>query len=86
MQEIATALELGPHRDASIETLDNRQKLSELEDQEVSQLNCLSEEWVKYIDHVRTLEGFEDFLRPACLSSLQSATSRYPVVFLVASQ
>ena len=83
MQEIATALELGSHRDASIETLDNRQKLSE--DQEVSRLNRLSEEWAKSIDHVRTLEGFEDFLRPARLSSLRTATSRYPVVFLVPS-
>ena len=83
MQEIASALELGSHRDAPIETLDNRQKLSV--DQEVSQLNRLSEEWMKSIDHVRTLEGFEDFLRPARLSSLQSAASRYPVVFLVAS-
>ena len=83
MQEIATALELGSHRDAPIETLDNRQNLSV--DQEVSRLNRLNEEWVKSIDHVRTLEGFEDFLRPARLSSLRSATSRHPVIFLVAS-
>ena len=83
MQKIATALELGSHRNASIETLDNRQKLSV--DREVSQLNRLSEEWVKSIDYIRTLKGFEDFLRPARLSSLQSAISRYTVVFLVAS-
>ena len=83
MQEIATALELGSHRDVSIETLDNRQKLTAHE--EVSQLNRLSEEWVKSIDQVRKLKGFEDFLRPARLSSLKAATSRYPVIFLVAT-
>ena len=83
MREISTALERGSHRDVSVETLDNRQKLSV--DQEVSQLNRLSEEWAKSIDQVRKLKGFEDFLRPARLSSLKTATSRYPVVFLVAS-
>ena len=83
MREIATALELGSHRDVSIEIHEIRQKLSV--DQEVSRLNRLSKEWVKSIDQVRTLKGFEDFLRPARLSSLKSAASRHPVVILVAS-
>jgi len=84
MRKIATELELGSHRDVSIEILNNQQKLSV--DQRVSRLDRLSEEWVKCIDQVRTLKGFEDFMRPARFSSLKSAASRHPVVILVANR
>ena len=83
MQGIAIDLELGSHRDVAVENLNNQQKLSI--DQEVSRLDRLSEEWAKCIEQVRTLKGFEDFMRPARFSSLQSAASKHPVVILVAN-
>ena len=83
LQAIATALEIGSHRDVSAEILDNQKKLSI--DQESSQLNCLNEEWVASIHEVRKLHGFEDFLHPSRISSLQSAASEHPVVILIAN-
>ena len=68
LQNIATKLEIGSHRDVFSEILDNRKKLSI--DQEAARLNRLNEEWAQSIDKVRKLSGFENFLCPSHLSSL----------------
>jgi hypothetical protein len=83
LRAIATALEIGSHRDVSAEILDNRKKLSI--DQESSRLNRLNEEWAASIHEVRKLQGFEDFLCPSRISSLKSAASEHPVVILIAN-
>jgi tetratricopeptide (TPR) repeat protein len=83
LQDIATALELGSHRDISRDISDFRQNLSI--EEESSKLNRLNEEWAISIHKVRKLKGFEDFLRPRCLSALQAAASKSPVVILVAN-
>ncbi|KDR85840.1 hypothetical protein GALMADRAFT_234945 [Galerina marginata CBS 339.88] len=83
LRDIAIALELGSHRDRSSEISNNLKKLSL--DQDAFRLNRLNEKWEKAIDDARNLEGFEDFLRPARLSSLQSAASDHPIVLLVAN-
>jgi len=82
LQAIATALEIGSHRDVSAEILDNHKKLSI--DRESSRLNRLNEEWAASIHEVRKLCGFEDFLHPR-ISSLKSAASEHPVVVLIAN-
>jgi hypothetical protein len=84
LQQIATALELGSFRDIPGGLLDNQMKLAQ--DQETSRLNRLHEEWTKSINTVRGLKGFEDFLQPHQISSLQAAASEFPVVALVANE
>ena len=84
LQHISTALELGSYRNMSIELPDNHMKLAQ--DQETLQLNHLHEEWTKAINSVRCLKGFEDFLQPHQLSSLQAAASEFPVVALVSNK
>jgi hypothetical protein len=83
LRGIATALEIGSHRDVSAEILDNQKKLSI--DQESSRFNRLNEKWAESIHEVRKLHGFEDFLRPSPISSLKSAASEHPVVILIAN-
>jgi hypothetical protein len=84
LQHISTALELGSYRSMSVELLDNHMKLAQ--DQETSRLNRLYEKWTKAINSVRCLKGFEDFLQPHQLSSLQAAASDFPVVALIANE
>ncbi|KAF8809291.1 TPR-like protein [Phlegmacium glaucopus] len=83
LRDIATALEVDSHRGMPAGIPDDRRKLSL--DQQASRLNHLDEEWGNVIDEVRTLKGFEDFLRLDCFSSLHKAASAYPVVFLVSN-
>ena len=84
LQQIATALELGSYSNMSIEHLNNQMKL--VQDLETFQLNHLHEKWTKTITSVRCLKGFEDFLQPHQLSSLQATASEFPVVTLVANK
>ena len=83
LQNIATQLEIGSHRDVFSEILDNKKKLSI--DQEAARLNCLNKEWDQSIHEIRKLSGFEDFLHPSRLSSLKVAASEHPVVILIAN-
>jgi len=83
LRSIATALELGSHRDTFSETLDNQKKMT-LEE-EASRLAHLDKEWSESIGEVRSLDGFEDFLRPSCLSSLQAAAAESSVVLLISN-
>ena len=84
LQQIATASELGSYHDIPGELLDNQMKLAQ--DRETSRLNCLHEKWTKSINTIRCLKGFEDFLQPYQLFSLQAAASEFPVVALVANE
>ncbi|KDR73338.1 hypothetical protein GALMADRAFT_1341890, partial [Galerina marginata CBS 339.88] len=81
LRDLTAALERGSHRDISPHSVDNFINLSI--DQETSRMNLIHEKWLKAIDEVREIQGFEDFLRPRQLSSLQGAASEFPVVVLV---
>lgn len=81
LQGIAAALERGSHRNVVVKTFDNRAKMT-LEE-EASQLEHLGKEWLKGLDEVRNIAGFEDFLKPLRLSSLKLAATNSPVVFLI---
>ncbi|KDR80467.1 hypothetical protein GALMADRAFT_1201610 [Galerina marginata CBS 339.88] len=83
LRNIASVLEHGSHRDTFSDTLDNRKKMT-LEE-ETSRLARLDKEWSKIIDEVRALDGFEDFLQPRTLSSLQEAAAESPVVHLISN-
>jgi len=63
---------------------DNQMKLAQ--DQETSRLDRLHEKWIKAINSVRCLKGFENFLQTQQLSSLQVAASEFPVIALVANK
>jgi hypothetical protein len=84
LQQIAIALELGSYSNMSIKPLNNQMKF--VQDQETFRLNRLHEKWTKAITSVRCLKGFEDFLQPHQVSSLQAAASKFPVVALVANK
>lgn len=84
LRDTAYALELGSHRNTLASISDNTQRL--VVDQEAARLNRLNEEWLKTIEDVRKLGGFEDFLRPRSLSALQMAASDGPVVMLVGNE
>ncbi|KDR67399.1 hypothetical protein GALMADRAFT_147180 [Galerina marginata CBS 339.88] len=84
LRDTASALELGSHRDTQADSSANRERL--VIDQETAQLNRINEEWSKTIEDVRKLDGFEDFLRPRSLSTLQRAATDGPVVMLVGNE
>jgi hypothetical protein len=54
-------------------------------EKEASHFRYLNDEWLATLEAVRQLEGFQDFLRPSRLSTLQNAAARIPVVILNAS-
>jgi len=84
LQHIATELELGSYRKISGVLSDNQMKLAQ--DKEISRLGHLHEQWIKAINSVRCLKGFEDFLQSQQLSSLQVVASEFPVIALVANK
>lgn len=47
---------------------------------------ALAREWDRLVDEVRTLDGFEDFLRPPRLSALLPAAAEGPIAFVNLSQ
>ena len=85
LRRIAVALEQGSTRDMSENLFDNSLQMMSME-QEESRFCHLNEEWLVTLDKVRQLDGFQDFLRPSRLSTLQSAAANGPVVILNASQ
>jgi len=84
LQDTAYALELGSHRNTLASISDNWQNF--VVDQEAARLNRLNEEWLKTIEDIRKLGGFEDFLQPHSLSALQMAASNDPVIILVGNE
>ncbi|KAF8154290.1 CHAT domain-containing protein [Crassisporium funariophilum] len=81
LRSIATELESKSHEGKFIKISDNRAKMTQ--EAEESHLDSLNKEWARVLSDVRELKGFEDFLRPLRLSSLQAAAAKIPVVFLV---
>jgi len=54
-------------------------------EQEACRFLRLNDEWLVALEEVRQLDGFQDFLRPSRLSTLQDAAASGPVVVLNAS-
>jgi len=83
LRDLSATLELGSRRQTLAEVQNNADKLAI--EREAERLNRLNKDWLKTLDRIRQLQGFEDFLRPPQLSSLQVAATKGPVVFLVAN-
>jgi len=81
LSKIATALELGSFRETLPGNVDNRQRMAS--DEEASRLSNLTKKWSEVLDHVRRLDGFEDFLLPRSFSSLQISAKVHPVIILI---
>ena len=81
---ISLALEQGSLRDASGHLSDN-QKIMSME-KEASHFRSLNDEWLATVELVRRLDGFEDFMRPRRLSTLQNAAINGLVVILNTSK
>jgi hypothetical protein len=82
---IASALERGSFRDMSEDMTDTPQKVMLME-KEASHLNHLNDMWLATLEKARQLDGFQDFLRPSRLSTLQCAAINGLVVILNASE
>ena len=85
LKSLSFALEQGSLRDTSRNPTDSPQKLISME-QEARHFRRLNTEWLETLAEVRKLPGFQDFLRPNRLSTLQSAAVDAPVVILNASK
>jgi tetratricopeptide (TPR) repeat protein len=85
LRSISIALEQGSFRDLSRSLSDSPQEVMSME-QEVSRFRRLNDEWMSTLEQVRGLHGFQDFLRPSRLSTLQQAATNGPVVILNASK
>ena len=85
LQDISDALEQGSHRNASRNMGDTPAKITTME-QEASWYSILNDDWNSVLEEVRTLEGFQDFLRPKSFHALQQAASYGPIVLLNAGK
>jgi tetratricopeptide (TPR) repeat protein len=85
LREISFALERGSLREVSRDLPDTQQKLLSME-KEASHFLRLNDAWLATVEEVRRLDGFRDFLRPRCLSTLQRAAVNGPVIILNASE
>uniref|UniRef100_A0A8H8CG05 CHAT domain-containing protein n=1 Tax=Psilocybe cubensis TaxID=181762 RepID=A0A8H8CG05_PSICU len=83
LQFIARELEMGSQRNISAPLMDNYTRLSI--DEESSRLNRLSEEWEEILVKVRKLQGYENFLLPPHLSTLQAAAYKEPIALLISN-
>ena len=81
VRRISLALEFSSLRDVSRHLSDTPQKVMSMEE-EASHFLRLNNEWLATIEEVRKLRGFQDFLRPSRLSTLQDAAVNGPVVVL----
>ncbi|PPQ97687.1 hypothetical protein CVT26_001870 [Gymnopilus dilepis] len=82
LRRIAAGFAQEPHRESNL--LSNSQVWADSEGG-TNALERLAAEWAEKVGQVRKLDGFEDFLRPKSLSTLQSAATERPVVYLVAN-
>ena len=85
LESLSSALERGSLRDTSRNPTDSQWKLMSME-QEARHFRRFNTEWLETLTEVRRLPGFEDFLRPSRLSTLQMAAVDAPVVILNASK
>ncbi|KAK0218628.1 CHAT domain-containing protein [Armillaria fumosa] len=80
LSRVAVALEKATSRDVNIE------HFKELSMEEVAKEHRrLATEWDSLVERVRSLPGFEDFLRPKRLATLKNAAKLGPVVIVNAS-
>ncbi|KIM71698.1 hypothetical protein PILCRDRAFT_82523 [Piloderma croceum F 1598] len=85
LNHISFTLERGSLQDVSRNMTDTPQKVMSMEKQ-AAHFNRLNREWLTTLEEVRQLHGFQDFLGPSRLSTLQNATVNTPVVILNASK
>jgi hypothetical protein len=85
LRSISIALEQGSLRDVSRNLSDSPQKVMSIEG-EASHFRRLNDDWLTTLEKVRRLDGFQDFLRPSRLSTLQHAADKGPVVIINASE
>ncbi|KIM81205.1 hypothetical protein PILCRDRAFT_821657 [Piloderma croceum F 1598] len=85
LRRISLALERGSLRDRSRTLSDTPETLMSIE-KEASHFYRLNKEWLTTLNEVRRLDGFQDFLRPNRISTLQDAAVDGPIVILNASK
>ncbi|TFK33924.1 CHAT domain-containing protein [Crucibulum laeve] len=85
LHNIAAELEEASYRSSSVFSMQmtNKEKVS-VEEKEVY-LRQLNERWTTTVERVRTLSGFQDFLRPLQASKLMKSADEHPVIILNAS-
>ena len=84
LTEITFQLEQGSVMDRTKDLSDSSQhKISQ--EQEAVHFRRLNEQWLVKVEEVRRLDGFDGFLRPIRLSTLQRAATSSPIVILNAS-
>ena len=81
LRENARTIEQGSFREGPITTRANMESVMSMETEAV-QYRRQNEDWLSTLERVRALEGFEGFMRPKKLASLQRAAARGPVVLL----
>ena len=84
LQQISLALEQGSLRDLS-KNLSNTPEIIISMEEEASHFRRLDDQWMAKLEKVQLMDGFQDFLRPSGLSTLQHAAVNGPVVILNAS-
>lgn len=82
---ISRILDRGSLREATRQLSDASEKVMFLE-QEAIRYRKLDEDWLSTVEEIRRLDGFQDFLRPKPMATLQAAASKGPVVILNASE
>ena len=85
LKSLSFALEQGSFRDTTKNFSDSPQKVMSVE-QEARHFHQLNVEWLVTLEEVRGLHGFQDFLCPSPLLTLQGAAVSGPVVILNASK
>jgi hypothetical protein len=81
LRHISLALERGSFRDVSGNLPNTPHKVIPIE-QEATHFLRLNEKWLAALEEVRQLNGFQEFLRPSRLSTLQGAVVNDPVAIL----
>lgn len=85
LEHISYLLEMGSQRDVTRNLLsDTHERVLSMEAEAV-QYSQLAEEWSATVEEVRQMKGFEDFLLPQPLKTLQCAAANGPNVILNAS-
>ncbi|KAJ2912902.1 hypothetical protein MD484_g7513, partial [Candolleomyces efflorescens] len=84
-KEVLSALEVAFHRDSSPSStiLDGDDKSKLHREQEIATVNRLTDSRDKILAEIRSLKGFQEFLKPRSFDSIRRAAERWPVVFLI---
>jgi hypothetical protein len=86
MEKIMRELETASHRDLSEARMLPAYSENHISvEAETNRYRRLNKEWLHALEEVRTLEGFEDFLLPKSILTLQQAATHGPIVILNSS-